>query len=392
MEAAKRRARTTKKPKATPEVVASDFQRMEVNLDSLGLRLATDAHIIRPDSIIRLQGNIFQQELAYFLQHRTLTMNDSIVTIPPFIRKCINIYQWFDRTFNSHDTTYVGPTGYKGKVEAMGDSWIDAYYFHPRDVLSIRMLSNFYSSVGLKVQYSILSLGYSVNVRNLNLGTSSHKKTDLALKTARVSLHLHYWENNGATVIRKFGGFQDGALINEIFDGLKFKALTFGGYYYFNFERFSLPAAYDASRVQRRSQGTWIAGFTGTFYDAKFDFSRLPGNLQEYYPYPFTDYRLHYNSINLMGGYSYNWVITPNLLFNVTAVPGLGLSVTFGDSHEGRSSHLSYYLKGMGALTYTRKRIFATISINGDANLFQSRNVGFMSGLLDGKVSIGMRF
>ncbi len=43
MEAAKRRARTTKKPKATPEVVASDFQRMEVNLDSLGLRLATDA-------------------------------------------------------------------------------------------------------------------------------------------------------------------------------------------------------------------------------------------------------------------------------------------------------------------------------------------------------------
>ena len=366
--------------------------RIEANTNNLELQIDTDAHINSPDSIRQLQGNILQQEFHYFLRHRALTMNDSIVSMPPFIKKVVGIYKWFDRTFNTHDTLYVGSSGYKGKVEAMGDSWIDAYYFHPHDMLSIRMLSDFYSSVGLKAQYSILSLGYSVNVKHMSLSKSTHRKTDLALNTARVSLEFHLWQNNGRTRIRKFGGYRDGALIDELFEGLKFKSISFGGYYYFNYKKFSRSAAYDASNVQKRSQGTWIAGLSGTFYDARFDFTKLPIKLQEYYIYPFDTYRLYYNSINLVGGYSFNWVLSNHLTFNITAAPGIGMSITFSDSIDGRRVFPSYYLKGQGALTYTYKRLFATISARGDANLLQTERVGFMTGFLDGKVSVGMRF
>lgn len=108
------------------------------------------------------------------------------------------------------------------------------------------------------------------------------------------------------------------------------------------FERFSYPAAYGQSTVQRRSCGTWKLGFICSRQSLDFDYTRLPEPLVTggetgvglYDELKFSKIKYYDYSINF--GYAYNWVFAPNMLCSVSLAPAAGCKSAKGEASGGR--------------------------------------------------------
>lgn len=324
--------------------------------------------------------------------HR-VELKDTVIKYPKFIRFCLNVYKWFDRNFNSYDPEYVSGTGKNGKVRLVSDNWTDLHTFQYTEVSPLIMVSNPYSNIGIQANYSILSAGFSIDLNAAVSGKKSHhKKSEFGISTARVFLETFYWRNTGETVIRRFGNHQTGHLDHVKFDGLNSRVLGLGGFYFFNYRKFSFPAAYNLSNYQLKSAGSAIAGITGKFFDCEFDFTRLPQNVLDETRLPFESYRFDYNAVSAMGGYSYNWVINKHLLFNVSAFGGMGAGFSFSDATAGRTVNWAASVRVWNSLTYTTRQFFVNITNKFQGNFLLTHALAFMSGIENFQVSTGVRF
>ena len=122
-------------------------------------------------------------------------------------------------------------------------------------------------------------------------------------------------------------------------------------YYIFNHKRFSYPAAYGQSTVQKKSCGTWKLGFIYSHQALDFDYSRLPSSLITggnngvglYDELKFNEINYYDYSINF--GYAYNWVFAPNLLCSVSIAPAVGYKFAKGESFESRHIIQAQYIQ-----------------------------------------------
>lgn len=319
---------------------------------------------------------------------------DSIVIkYPRFIQFCLNVYNWVDVNFNTYDPEYVKGTGKNGKVRLVSDNWSDIHTFHYTGISPLYMMSNPYSNIGVQANYSILSAGFSIDLNSAISGKKSqHKKTELAVSMARIYLEAFYWRNTGETVIRKFGDHQTGSLDHVTFDGLNSRTLGVGGFYFFNWKKFSFPAAYNLSSYQIKTAGSWIAGITGTFFNCSLDFNKLPANVKEETRFPFESYHFDYNALNLMGGYGVNWVINRHFLFNTSIVGGFGCAFSFSDATTGRNTTWATSGRLWNSLTYTTRQLFVTVVSKLQANFHLTSSLAFMSGIENLQISTGVRF
>lgn len=355
--------------------------------------MPTDASslISRPDSLSAPDG--IYPDWKTLLRERRLDINDPNVKFPGFIEFCLRIYRWGEAVFNTYDPEWVGGTGKHGKVRLVSDNWVALYNFR-FEKTPMLMSSNIFSNLGIQANYSILSLSYSADLNSAFTGKkSNHKKLGVSFSCARMYLEGYFWEDKGGINIDRIGfGDTSTGVKNVDFDGLKFRALGVLGFYIFNSRRFSFAAAYNLSNHQLRSAGSWLAGATGTFYNADFDFTLLPPEAAEATRFPFDKYNLNYNSVNLMGGYSYNWVMNRHLLFNTTTLPGLGISFSHANSTPGRKTYFSATIRQMLSLTYTNRSFFITASGSFHGNLFLEGQVSFSSGIGNFQLSSGVRF
>ncbi len=81
-------------------------------------------------------------------------------------------------------------------------------------------------------------------------------------------------------------------------------ALNLNFYYAFNSRRFSFPAAFSQSYIQKRSAGSWMLG-------ASFDGSKTK----------MKDMTIRLNEFAIGGGYAYNLVVHRRWLFHLSALP-----------------------------------------------------------------------
>lgn len=93
------------------------------------------------------------------------------------------------------------------------------------------------------------------------------------------------------------------------------KVLNLAGYYTFNHRRFSFPAAFTQSYIQRRSAGSWLAGFSyqgGTLKTTSHLAERSPSA---------PDIRIYIGHFGIGGGYGYNWVLGRKWLLHLSMMP-----------------------------------------------------------------------
>jgi hypothetical protein len=93
------------------------------------------------------------------------------------------------------------------------------------------------------------------------------------------------------------------------------KVANLAGYYTFNHRHFSYPAAFTQSYIQRRSAGSWLAGFSYQGGSIK-----TTDELKERNPNA-PEVRIYVGHFGIGGGYAYNWVLGKKWLFHISALP-----------------------------------------------------------------------
>ncbi len=350
------------------------------------------------DSVVEIPDSLSLGEYALNfwkmrVEHRDIDINDKNIRWPGFVDFCLRTYRWAERVFNTYDTTYVKDSGPPGKAIIHSDNWHDAYRFVPTKIPEMLLAGEFYSNIGLQLKYGILSVGYSYDISTtLNSKTAKHTKLNLSLTCARFILEANLWRSNGTIFVRKFGEYNDGHLIRLPFNGLDFSAFDLHGLYFFNYSKFSLGATYGYSGDQRRSAGTWMLGPSIYRYRADFDFSKLPAELLESYPFPINEYRFDFISYNLSAGYSFNWVLNKHFTFNATVCPGIGVTVTHQKDTYGKRTIPSYGARGKFAILYNNKRFFCCVKGNLTGNFYHTHDIRFFSHLRNYQAAVGIRF
>lgn len=322
-----------------------------------------------------------------------LNLQDTAVIYPRFIKFCVDVYNWADRFFNSYDPEYVLGTGKRWKVRILNDNWVDSYAMTLPGRVQTEMLSNMYSNIGAYVQYMAVSAGYTYDIGKLfGPNNLDHKKWDFGFNCALFNAEIYYQENTGGTFLRKFGNYKNGHHFKQRFPGLELYDFGVEAYYFFNNKKYSQGAAYNFSKFQRKSQGSFIAGLTYTNLKLRMDFSQLPADMIPYLQIPAVSYLFHYKSYGVLFGYGFNWVIKPRLLFNISAMPSIGLSHCYEDSLEGERHMFAMNVSARSSLTYNLGNFFFTIIGKMRGHWYKSGTYSLFSSVENFSANIGFRF
>ena len=111
--------------------------------------------------------------------------------------------------------------------------------------------------------------------------------------------------------------------------GLKTRLLTITGCYVFNHKRFSFPAAFSQTYIQKRSAGSWLAGFSyqgGTFKSTDDAPDAMPKT------------RIHVGYFGIGGGYGYNFVLHRKWLLHLSAMPAVVVGNYNNITYDGEKS------------------------------------------------------
>lgn len=323
-----------------------------------------------------------------------LSMSDTTVIWPKFLKFCVDVYNWGDKTFNSYDPEYVIGTGKRWKARLVSDNWLDTYALRLPQGINTNMSSDVYANLGAYIQYMAVSVGTSIDIEKLfKKKEPSHSKYEFGFICALFNAELYYHENRGGVNIRKFGDLNDGKLIKEHFPGVSMYTLGFDVYYFFNNKKYSQGAAYNFAKYQLKSQGSFMAGISITNQKLSFDFSQLPENMKDLLPdADITNYYFHYNSYAVLFGYGYNWVLAPKLLFNATVMPSIGFSHYYEDSLEGNRYLLSLNIQGKLSLTYNLGNYYFGIFGKMNGHYYKQGRMSLFSSIENFSAYVGIRF
>jgi hypothetical protein len=201
----------------------------------------------------------------------------------------------------SYDTNYVvrpdARLTLKVRLNQSGDN------FHvkgDKDGVSSKadLNTKFKTTVSIGASYRGLSAAFSINPAKMK-GAYKDYEFNLAYYSSRLSLDASYHRSTTLA-----GDIERGNAIGHLESGdVKMKMANLAGYYVFNHRRFSYPAAFTQSYIQRRSAGSWLAGisYQGGSIETTDEFKEKTPNA--------TDLYIHIGLLGIGGGYGYNWVL-----------------------------------------------------------------------------------
>ena len=329
----------------------------------------------------------------YLLKKRKLNLQDTTVIYPKFIKFCVNLYNWGDKFFNSYNPEYVLGTGYRWKTRLVNENWTDSYALRIKHSdVTMRMLSNLNVNFGAYIQYMAVSVGYSLDMNTVFGGKKTdHTRFETNFNCALFNFDLYYYHNSG-TRIRQFMGYNNNRLINKDFPGVTANNFGVSIYYFFNNKKYSQGAAYNFSKYQQKTAGSFMAGFSYSNLDIDMNFNSLSPDLRPLYTYPSDKLRFHYYSYCILGGYGYNLVWHPNWVFNITVMPSIGANHCYEDSSEGSGTLLSLNIHGRTSLTYNYRSFFTSFIGKITGNWFTSSRTSLFNAIEYFNFNVGFRF
>ena len=137
-------------------------------------------------------------------------------------------------------------------------------------------------------------------------------------------------------------------------DMLSVKTLNLNAYYAFNGHRFSYPAAFSQSYIQRHSAGSFLIAASGMGQHAKLDWEQKM--------------ELKMANIGIGAGYGYNYVPTQAWLLHISALPTFIVyshtSMSFGDTRIPLHYHFpEVIITGRGAVVHQTGNLFYGLSM-----------------------------
>lgn len=322
-------------------------------------------------------------------------IHDPAINYPRFMRFCLKVYDWGDRTFNSYDPEYVVGTGKNWKGIIKNYNWMESYMLmfsiHTRDMLHIR--SEIFNDLGIHLSFMAVTIGYTAKVNNWAGERSKRSNFNFNFTSSRFSANLDLLSTTGDTRITHFGNYNDGRSFSYHFNDIEHKSLSGEFYYFINHLKYSQAAAYCFSKYQLKSSGSAIVGFAFNNQRIRMDFSSLPEEMKQHLPSLENYYNFRYTDYAILAGYGHNWVLKPRRwLVNLTALPSIGFRHSYAGSSEGRKNMLAANLRARFALVYNHRALFASLNGRLDANLFFNSHYAFFNSTESISLIVGARF
>lgn len=212
-----------------------------------------------------------------------------------------------------YDTNYVvrpeGRLTLKLRLNQTGNT------FHSRGTVNgiyskANLRTRFKTTVSIAASYRGLAVALAINPEKLS-GVYKDYELNLNYYSSRLSLDASYQRSSTlAGDIRR--GDENVRLESG---GIMLKMVNIAGYYTFNHRRFSYPAAFTQSYIQRRSAGSWLAGFS--YQGGSIE---TTAGLKQRNP-DASDMRIYIGHVGIGGGYGYNWVIGRKWLLHFSMLP-----------------------------------------------------------------------
>ncbi len=316
---------------------------------------------------------------------------DSVAEWGKFPRFCVNTYRWADKFFNSYDSAYVVGTGMKFNVKAVADSYVDYYRFRITDGKHINLVSDASTSLGVHLTYMAVTVGYNVNASKLlGIDSRARKHYELGLNCSLFSVEGYWEENEVGTRMTRFGDYSGK---NIEFSGVDVRSWGLDAYYFFNNKRYSQAAAFSYGKIQKKSQGSFYAGFSIYTQKYDFDFNSLPQYMIGMLPIWWRDnhFKLETKNIGFRLGYAHNWVLGSKWTFAISESPIIGTSKGFINS-EKEEFRFSVFNRFRMSAVWNYKRWFAGFIGEFNTAIVSDRETVFLSNAMNFTCAVGYRF
>lgn len=319
---------------------------------------------------------------------------DSIASWGRFPAFCVKVYRWGDHFFNDYDSTYVESTGKPFNIKMKTESWADTYDFRLDNRYRMEMFSDPSTSLGFHLSYMAVSLGYDVNISKYFTGNDKvRSRFNFQFNCSRFAAELYTVANDVGTNIRRMGMPGEVEKVKLDFPGVNNRALGIELYYFINHRRYSQAAAFNYSKIQRRSAGSMYVGFSYLAEDYNFDFSTLPEADSEIPTAWDHNYRVASKTYAVKFGYAYNWVFHPGWCFGISESPIIG--VRRGHINHPGEHGTTFSLNNrfrMGIVYNFKTRWFFGLSGSAMTGLINDSEHAMIANTLSAEATIGFRF
>ena len=246
--------------------------------------------------------------------------------------------------------------------------------------------TNHKTTMSIGASYRGISAAVAINPAKMK-GLYKDYEFNLNYYSSRLSLDFSYQRSE--TLAGDFTG-DKGDLRLESGEAL-LKVLNIAGYYTFNHRRFSYPAAFTQSYIQRRSAGSWLAGisYQGGSIKTTDDLKARNPNAP--------DVRIYIGHVGIGGGYGYNWVPSRKWLLHLSILPTVvvynrnNMTVN-GERKEAQHMRLNMLFNERAAVVYNfSPRYFASLTAVVNNSVFKDDNVTVNQNKWRARASFGMR-
>ena len=247
--------------------------------------------------------------------------------------------------------TLVGRLNVSGaKIEAEGID--NSHHFNSE------MTADYKTTVSLGVSYLGLSVNMSLNPAKL-MGKYHDYEFNINSYGKRYGFDFIYQDARNFSGWLDWEGMERMKLSEDI---MKVKILNLNAFYTFNNHRFSYPAAFSYSYIQRRSAGSFLLAASGQGQRGTINGTEVT--------------KFQMTNIGIGAGYGYNWVPSRGWLLHISSLPTFiiysNTSLTFGDSRIPLHYHFpEVIITGRGAVVHHSGRTFYGMSM-----VFNFTNVG----------------
>ncbi len=279
-----------------------------------------------------------------------------------FFHQVGDVFTRFFREFNNTDTAYIEPQRYNYTVMLQNTNTYEVYTLYNKVGQKISFAPDPSYRLGPYVGWRWVFLGYTLDLTHIN-ASSNHtnkKEFDLSLYSSMLGVDF-FWRQTGNNYhIHRMDLGDDintDALRKVKFDGLKSSVKGLNLYYIFSHRKFSYPAAYSQSTVQRRNAGSWMVGLGYTNHELEVDWKMLGAIVDERLNQSVADNekaridsslmfsKVKYSDYSATVGYAYNWVFAKNWLFNASLSMGLAYNLSSSDNGNEKLQFKNFNFK-----------------------------------------------
>ena len=313
------------------------------------------------------------------------------------------------RGFDRLDTLYIEPQHYNLTLMLQTTYVIDQYSIVSQSGQQMRLSPDPKMKIGPYVGWRWFFGGYSFDLKNLGFSNDLQKRElDLSIYSSQIGVDIFYRQTGSDYKLRsvRLGDDVETRPLEGVpFDGVSAGITGIDVYYIFNHGRFSYPAAFAQSTLQKVSCGSPIAGIGYTRNSLDFDHQKLQKTFDRYLGPGVAQLdsslyfrHLQYTDYSLSGGYAWNQVLPHHWLLGVSGQLSLAYKKSTGDVEGDATAGFSFekvnvdavgrlgvvynnmkWYAGMSAIVRTNnyhKSRFRTNNTFGSINLYAGFNFG----------------